>query len=810
MLLAPDDPLREDGLVYLDQALAQMPATHVLIVGIGDYRSGRLSPLTSPTVSAREFSSWFTDLARGRFRHPACPLGSVAVVLSEPGANPSMVGGGPVPRGTFAEVRRAMRSWLNRINSHKDNLAFLYVACHGESSRNQTGILLEDFDSDAMDATAGMSEVGQLVGSLENATAVQQLLLFDCCRTPTNLDLPFDTQFGTPLLVLKKPLGDHGETRRQWLIFATSQGEEATGRKNRTTLFADALIQCLNGAAADPADDDWPVRPGLLIDRLTRLLALHRLPGERLQAPSGRVTSSFTITHPGEPKEVPIYFSCENAALWKDASIILSPEHGSELSVRPQPNDPFAVARLPPLTKLMAKMVSTTEMQPVALTLRGSAAFVEFRQRSAVTSVVVPGGIADLPAGKAVRRPGAVDPPFNFDLEVKRLVLQGRSHPVLPVLVVFVRGPYSTAPSVSLEILSTDSGSKSVKKHVSAFNTASEFMLRSGEYVVTARAPGADPRSEQVVVQEGRRVTVEFKFPTPPHKWLVAATIMGLIDIDVPAKSSTKLLGVAVNGRGQEMRLDLSKDAGVGTPFDVREAIADARFRRLDIKVARRRREDPVFQRPLFLSVRSGDRAELAVVPHTPETLRGDQAWSVHLLLQHSSEQHAPLAHVVVESDRWMSLLGFLTKRDFVSAKAVLEASEYLEALERKLANPIAATAAALVAVGLADPAADKLWDPWLHNLSNWFPCLPDGPIILGRRLLTRARSAKQVAEARRWLLMGFDRGAPFFSLSADWLARSLESLPGSDAELMERRVTARRFAQLVDPQQPFTVIRVR
>lgn len=242
MLLAPNDPRRGDGLVYFDPGLATVPATHVFIVGVGDYRSGKLSVLTSPTVSARAIASWFTDVAQARFRHPACPLGSVAIVLSEPQTVASTVDGGLVPRASFAEVERAMHSWVRRINSHKDNLAFLYVAGHGESLGTQTGILLDDACTNDMKATAGMSEVGQLVGSLENAAAVHQLLLFDCCRTPTGLDLPFGTQLGNPLLVLTKPLDDHGETRRQWVIFSTSQGEQATGRKNRTTLFADALI----------------------------------------------------------------------------------------------------------------------------------------------------------------------------------------------------------------------------------------------------------------------------------------------------------------------------------------------------------------------------------------------------------------------------------------------------------------------------------------------------------------------------------------------------------------------------------------
>jgi hypothetical protein len=86
---------------------------------------------------------------------------------------------------------------------------------------------------------------------------------------------------------------------------------------------------------------------------------------------------------------------------------------------------------------------------------------------------------------------------------------------------------------------------------------------------------------------------------------------------------------------------------------------------------------------------------------------------------------------------------------------------------------------------------------------------LPDGPIVLGRRLLMRARTEQQVAAARKWFVEGFRRGVPFYSLAVDWLARGLESIPGDDADLVRMQRAARHLSGGIDPTHAFTVVRV-
>jgi hypothetical protein len=157
---------------------------------------------------------------------------------------------------------------------------------------------------DYLDATAAMVEVEQLVGALENAIPVPQLLLFDCCRNPSSIELPWDETIGNKLIALTRRRDDHGEPRKQWVICSTSLGKQAGGLRRGPTLFNMALIEALNGVASD-SSTGWPVRPGLLVDKIDRILALHRLPDEKAQTPAGRMADPSRSRFPASPMMCP-------------------------------------------------------------------------------------------------------------------------------------------------------------------------------------------------------------------------------------------------------------------------------------------------------------------------------------------------------------------------------------------------------------------------------------------------------------------------------------------------------------------------
>jgi len=152
MSITTDPELRNFGVVFLDAQKASVPATHVMVIGAGQFKSPAVNPVTSPPVSAVAVSDWFLT----RFKNPERPLGSVAMLLSaEPNGQASNYQGGEVPRADFATTEKAISAWVDRINSHKDNLVVLFVCSHGQSKGTRTGFLLEDFGTKPNVVTTG-------------------------------------------------------------------------------------------------------------------------------------------------------------------------------------------------------------------------------------------------------------------------------------------------------------------------------------------------------------------------------------------------------------------------------------------------------------------------------------------------------------------------------------------------------------------------------------------------------------------------------------------------------------------------------
>ncbi|QEN88468.1 hypothetical protein FZC33_20100 [Labrys sp. KNU-23] len=820
MKLESDDPDRNFGLVYRDNALAAGPATHVLIIGVGAYQSPRFKkPLTSTTFSARALADWFIGEAPG-FRNEACPLGSLAILLSEPplsAGSQSTYAEGPVPRASFEAARAAVEAWVGRIDSHKDNLAILYVASHGEMWNARTAFLFEDYGMNKYNVTSGMSEVEQFISALENAKAVCQLLLFDCCRTEADLSLPWNEAFGSKLIALTREHRGHDEPSKQWAIAATALGEPAGGRVNNTTLFADALLSALDGVAADPADEGWPVRPGQLVDRINRLLELHRQPDEKPQMPGGRNAGTFEITFAGERTEIPVYISLEQPENWPDSDFTVAAAPGGEMAFEGKVDgSPFQLLKYPENTALSVSARRYGADIGVAKgKARAPAVFLEVRRNAAPTTVVVE----------------------KLD--------RGRSFAPAARLLVSLSGPVKIAAAAVAEVVRADDPKKNPKQVVVAINdTPTPVEVRPGEHVVTLRTPDGRVEAQTIAVARDEVLEVRFAMPQSPHEWLGTAAATGAVPPPVAAQTGLEnrrppfqdgiivqaavdmptggLEGLAppVPPPQPELAAGIAVIAGYVDVALTRQALAnpnidtevrndDGRLVQIGLVDQEARRFAPfergIPQRPIFVAIETATRRELAVVP----SIRGQ--WTPYVLIDRQAPPERTLATVIAENPIWSGLIGFLAARDAEAGGRLLAGGldqAVIEAMQDKLADPIAALAAALIAVSASVPDLERRWDPWLVNLANWFPLIPDGPIILGRRLLMRARTAGQFAQAKALFLEGFSRGAPLYSLSVDWLARGLESLP-DDEVLTAPRQAARAFANRVDSAQAFTVIRL-
>ena len=195
-------------------------------------------------------------------------------------------------------------------------------------------------------------------------------------------------------------------------------------------------------------------------------------------------------------------------------------------------------------------------------------------------------------------------------------------------------------------------------------------------------------------------------------------------------------------------------------------------------------------------------RRELAFLPTLGGVARHEQEWRAMVLAAGTAADGSATASFV-DNANWGALLAFLGRRDFPSSLEVLRTKinpyEIEAAVFFKRRNPLAAAAAALIAIACGDPRDFRIPDNWLTNLAGWFPDLPDGPVILGRRLwMMGEREA-----ARGHFRKALERGIPAFSLSVDWLAEGLESLDP------EHATEALNWSGRVDPKRAFTTLRL-
>ncbi|ADV14910.1 hypothetical protein Mesau_05941 [Mesorhizobium australicum WSM2073] len=801
-----DNAERDKGLVFVDTAFDRRPATHVMIIGVGAFQSKKLKPVTSPPISARAIADWFLDQKAG-FTNPERPLGSLALALSEtpPGQAGAQYASVTVPRATFAEVKAAVKDWVKRANTHKDNVMVLFLSSHGESFGRRTAFLLEDYDTDPLEQTAGMTEIEQFITALENAVPTSQLLLFDCCRLKTSLGLPAEEEFGTKLISLSRARDDHGGTRHQWALCSTSLYEEADGRRDKTTVFTDSLLRALNGAAADVSGARWPVRPGILVDRLTQFLRLFARPDGSLQTPAGRAAGSFAITYPGGLDRVKTYVSLSDRARWPRCRTVIS-DHREVVSTKTAGEAAPFFAEFD-LEELKTVTISIDRdgkaLGSEILTPRAPVAFVEIGAVPTVeTASPVPRrgpsaelvfeftAAAEVGAGFVValsrrdgNNPGPLKPVVGGTREKLRLDVEP--------------GAYSA-------VITLPDGT-SVSRELQAEQGASvHSLIVSGpslhEWLGYATLAGALLASTSI--SQGPDAVSAPRFPQQPLN--PRGPTVTSVARSMPAPSFSELVGVMAKPR-DAARLGA---AGPRTPA-LREAAGDRDFLRFDVPEHNPLVfEDAYTQRrgPLWAVLGFGTRIEAAFVPQLGRPSDPNE-WSAHLIVAAAPAEGRAATSGIVESYRWSGLLAFLASRDFERGSEVLKVmqGEVREAVRSKMTNPLAAVAGALIAVGAG--ASELVPRQWLENITNRFPQIPDGPIILARRLMTeRSPDFDRISEL---LEQGFSRGVPFFSLTCDWLARGLESVPGSQEESSQERGLVRRVAARVDPQQAFTVVKL-
>jgi hypothetical protein len=835
MGLVISDVEQDQSVVYLDAKLQDLASTHALVIGVGQYASDRLSPVSSPPLAARMVAEWFLDgmdeTRPGGFVNAEKPLGSLSVLLSElPKQARSRFSDTDVPRATFDNVKRAVEAWIERASRHPDNFLFLFISSHGESFGRRTAFLLEDYGTKKTDVTAGMSEIEQFVEALANVDAKQQLLIFDCCRSPTFLGLRFDQEFGTRLVNL--PAATDGRIRRAHVLRSTGLGFEAWGRKDGPTVFAQVLLDALRGLAAS-SSDNWTVDNFGLARTVARLLDLHERNGEPLQMPDSQLNAPFVVSAVPETDTATVFVSLGPQHDFSTCSIRVDDQVIERANPDPGWIAPFARLVLPKYQarKIAAldaagQLIGEARIEPVP-----PVTFKEFPELFKARRVPVKKGFVSGAARGQIclsLDAAAASPSSGFIAVIRPSGMQIAT----PVTVALSADGKS-------EVVSVEPGRYDISVDLSDGRTL--FSSVSVNADVTAEVKLQLPRQEarpnisagnaELLAIDSARPTRRLTRRADPANWLrrlgvsepriVAGGSPGAKIFAAPVSPAFSRLLARSDGKSRS-------DAGSIDPVLVTLVVKSQGAFVVEDKIERRfphhfqpgpaQRQQA--DQPVWAAAVGEGWREIAAIPSLGVQGRfqndaGGKRDGWMPVLEADPTPRAMASHVgaVVDTRQWGGLLAFLARRDFELSGIVLDDlldrnRDIRYALLQKVENPMAAVAGALVAVATRRLDQLKIPEQWLRNLTNWFPQLPDGPVILARHLMSLGRAGPKGAEIKAQLLEAYRRGVPLFSLSVDWLAQGLADFAG-DPEVAVPAKTMRRFAQLSDPTRAFTVLRI-
>jgi Caspase domain len=291
------------------------PATHALIVAVGYYHhlpggEGRtaqdtmgLSQLTTPPLSAKAVIDWLVN----DYKNPAAPLGSIELLVSEPGG--FTYGTRPVDGATLNNVLAARDCWLPRLNGNADNVAFFYFCGHGVE-RDTQYLLLEDFGASEADPMAASIDLDRFHDGMTACRADTQIFVADACRqVPWDL-IPTYGDMGTALV--RRKLGGNTD-RTAPILRAAAQGQSAFGAPGEVTRFTQALLAALRGAGAveEPdSSDHWVVRYFALAGAVGALLANAPEGTPRQESRTGGEAGDVLLAELAGPPQVSVQVDC--------------------------------------------------------------------------------------------------------------------------------------------------------------------------------------------------------------------------------------------------------------------------------------------------------------------------------------------------------------------------------------------------------------------------------------------------------------------------------------------------------------------
>ncbi|MGA1867759.1 MAG: caspase family protein [bacterium] len=310
-------------IVYKDKSLvnSNSPATHVLIIGVGNYphlpggssehkteSHGGMKQLSSPPLSARKIADWCAK----KFKNRNKPLGSISLLVSESNPAPLKFEGAQnsiIPKpANISNVKAAVEEWFELGDKNEENLLVFFFCGHGIAKGiDEQALLLEDYGKSRLKPMEGSIDFMAFQRGMRRCAASQQCFFIDACRVISDIAID-TTEKGDSIIQdsLERPYSSIWEPS---VFFSTVGGEAAYGRNNQVSLYTEHLLDALNGTGSDDREPDgiWRVSTNHLQIALSESM---RKNGPQIQVPMAGKMTKFYINELAEPPRVPVTIYC--------------------------------------------------------------------------------------------------------------------------------------------------------------------------------------------------------------------------------------------------------------------------------------------------------------------------------------------------------------------------------------------------------------------------------------------------------------------------------------------------------------------
>jgi hypothetical protein len=178
-------------------------------------------------------------------------------------------------RATLQNIFDAVAGWHHDANSNEENVAFFYWAGHGvQCFADDVALIAETFGVNATNPFFDSVSFRNIYLGMSSTMDRQRVANLQLYFVDADRSLAGDAEIHpSRIFGLSRDIQD---MRIAPIYYATAPGGHSYERVGGTSFFSDALVACLNGAAAEPTEDydngeiRWRVSVGSLSSGLKR------------------------------------------------------------------------------------------------------------------------------------------------------------------------------------------------------------------------------------------------------------------------------------------------------------------------------------------------------------------------------------------------------------------------------------------------------------------------------------------------------------------------------------------------------------